>query len=335
MRPWIRSSPGLFAPSRSGSWGHAGPMLRGLLAKTARLKLFGKSPAGIYLRLNKRLWDSIPIGVRNFYPIRAYGTWLHGLVHLTATRRQYFGTFFLRNRPALELMRRIADDKARGSTLRIAVLACSIGAEVYSILWTIRSARPDLKVLLCAVDISEEILVFAEKGVYASSASELVGSSIFERLTTDEMEQMFDWEGQEARVKPWLREGITWRLGDASSPELIHALGRQDIVVANNFLCHMEPPAAEGCLRNIAGLVDREGHLFVSGIDLEIRTKVARELRWRPVSELLEQIHDGDSSVRDDWPWCCWSLEPLDHGIPDWQLRYAAVFQILVQLIQP
>jgi chemotaxis methyl-accepting protein methylase len=232
-------------------------------------------------------------------------------------------------------MRRIADDKAKGSTLRIAVLACSIGAEVYSILWTIRSARPDLKVQLSAVDISKEILKFAEKGVYTSSASELVGSSIFERLTTDEMEQMFDWEGQEARVKPWLREGITWRLGDASSPELIQALGRQDIVVANNFLCHMEPPAAEDCLRNIAALVDREGHLFVSGIDLEIRTKVARELRWRPVSELLEQIHDGDSSVREDWPWCCWSLEPLDRGIPDWPLRYAAVFQILVQLSQP
>jgi chemotaxis methyl-accepting protein methylase len=329
--PWIRSSPALFAPGRSGSWGHAGPTLRVLLAKTASLKLFGKSPVGIYLRLNKWLWDSIPIGVRNFYPIRAYGTWLHGLVQLTATRRQYFGTFFLRNRPALELMRRIADGKANGSTLRIAVLACSIGAEVYSILWTIRSARPDLKVQLCAVDISKEILKFAEKGVYTSSASELVGSSIFERLTKDEMDQMFDWEDQKARVKPRLREGITWRLGDASSPELIDALGRQDIVVANNFLCHMEPPAAESCLRNIAGLVDRKGYLFVSGIDLEIRTKVARELRWQPVSELLEQIHDGDSSVREDWPWCCWGLEPLDRGKPDWQLRYAAVFQTQVQ----
>jgi chemotaxis methyl-accepting protein methylase len=277
------------------------------------------------------MWESIPLGLRNFYPLRAYGTWLHGLVHLIATRQQYFGTFFLRNRPALELTRRLAEEKAEGSTLRIAVLACSIGAEVYSILWTIRSARPDLKVLLCAVDISMEILKFAEKGVYTSSASELVGSSIFERLTPHEMEQMFDLKGQEARVKPWLREDITWRLGDASSPELIHALGRQDIVVANNFLCHMEPPAAESCLRNIAGLVDLEGYLFVAGVDLEVRTKVARELRWRPIPELLEQIHDGDASVRADWPWCCWGLEPLDRRKPDWQLRYAAVFQIPVQ----
>ena len=331
MRPWIRSSRALSASSRSGSRRHAGPTLRGLLEKTARLKLFGKSPAGVYLRLNRWLWNSIPINARNFYPIRAYGTWLNGLVHLTATRQQYFGTFFLRNRPALELMRRIADGKAKGSTLRIAVLACSIGAEVYSILWTIRSARPDLKVLLCAVDISKEILKFAERGLYTSSASELVGSSIFERLTPHEIEQMFDLEGQEARVKPWLREDITWRLGDAASPELIPALGRQDIVVANNFLCHMEPAAAENCLRNIAGLVDREGYLFVSGVDLEVRTKVAHELRWQPIPELLKQIHDGDTSVREDWPWCCWGLEPLDRRKSDWQLRYAAVFQIGVQ----
>src|SRR5579859_5808 len=307
---------------------HARLPLQTILGKAAKLKLLGKSPAGIFLRLNRLIWDLVPPGLRNFYPVRAYGTWLHSLVRLVATRQQYFGTFFLRNRPALELMRRLAEEKAEGSTLRIGVLASSVGAEVYSILWTVRSARPDLKVLLSAIDISKDILNFAEKGIYTSNTNELVGSSIFERLTTDEMEQMFDLEGQKARIKPWLREGITWRLGDASSPELIHALGRQDIVVANNFLCHMETSAAESCLRNIARLVDREGYLFVSGVDLSVRTKVARELRWRPVPELLEQIHDGDPSVRADWPWCCWGLEPLDRRKPNWQLRYAAVFQI-------
>ena len=107
-------------------------------------------------------------------------------------------------------MRRLAGQKPHGSTLRIAVLGCSIGAEVYSILWTIRSARPDLKVLLQAVDISKEILSFAEKGIYTPDTSELVGASIFERLTEAEMVEMFDWEGDQAKVKSWLREGITW-----------------------------------------------------------------------------------------------------------------------------
>jgi CheR methyltransferase, SAM binding domain len=331
VRPWIRSTPGFSALSRPGAWRHTGLVSHAISAKAAKLKLFGKSPAGFYLRLNRRIWDTIPLGLRNFYPIRACGAWLHSLVRLHATRQQYFGTFFLRNRPALELMRRVAEDKAEGSTLRIAVLACSIGAEVYSILWTIRSARPDLKVLLCAVDISKEILRFAEKGVYAPRTCGLVGSSIFERLTAREIEHMFDLEGDDASVKPWLREGIAWQLGDASSPELVNVLGPQDIVVANNFLCHMEPPAAENCLRNIVGLVDREGYLFVSGIDLEVRAKVAHELGWRPVPELLVQIHDGDPSIREGWPFCWWGLEPLDPRRPDWQLRYAAFFQIPAQ----
>jgi len=306
----------------------AGLRLQEILVKSAKLKLFGKSPAGFYLRLNKPIWEIIPSRLRNIYPVRAYGNLLHGLARVVSIRQQYFGTFFLRNRPALELLRSLADQKSEGSTLRVAVLACSIGAEVYSILWTLRSARPDLKIALCAVDISEEMLRFAQAGIYTSNTSERVGSPIFERLNTYEMGQLFDLEDQCARIKPWLREGITWQLGDAASPELIDTLGPQDIVVANNFLCHMDPPAAENCLRNLTKLVDVGGYLFVSGVDLDVRTRVARELGWRPVSELLEQIHDGDASVRAGWPWCSWGLEPLDRNKSDWRLRYASVFQI-------
>jgi len=300
-----------------------------ILEKAARLQFFGKSPASLYLRLNKGIWECLPCRVRNLYPIRSYGTWLHNLVCLRARREMYFGTFFLRNRPALELMRRLADQQAHGSTLRIAVLACSIGAEVYSILWTIRSARPDLKVLLCAVDISQEILSFAEKGIYAPDTSQFVGSSIFERLTEDEMVEMFDWEEDEAKVKLWLREGITWQPGNAADPELINILGPQDMVVASNFLCHMAPADAERCLGNIAQLVSPGGYLFVSGVDLDVRTKVAVDLGWAPVPELIAEIHNGDPSVRADWPWQWWGLEPLNRRRQDWQIRYATAFRIV------
>ena len=154
-----------------------------ILAKAARLQVLGKSPAGFYLRLNKWLWDRVPSRVRDLYSVRSYMAWLHTLVCLSTKRQQYFGTFFLRNRPALELVRRLVGEREHGSTVRITVLGCSIGAEVYSILWIIRSARPDLKVLLDAVDISKEILSFAEKGIYAPDTSQSVGASIFERLT--------------------------------------------------------------------------------------------------------------------------------------------------------
>jgi chemotaxis methyl-accepting protein methylase len=222
----------------------------------------------------------------------------------------------------------MARQKPYGSTLRIAVLGCSVGAEVYSILWTIRSVRPDLKVLLDAVDISKEILSFAEKGIYTPDTSQLIGASIFERLTKAEMVEMFDWEGDQAKVKSWLREGITWLLGDAADPELVNILGPQDMVVASNFLCHMARADAEKCLGNIARLVSPGGYVFVSGVDLDVRTKTALDLGWEPVPELIAEIHDGDRSVRADWPWEWWGLEPLNRKRHDWQTRYAAAFRI-------
>jgi SAM-dependent methyltransferase len=299
-----------------------------ILAKAARFELLGKSPAGFYLRLNKRIWQRLPPRVSDLHLVRSYGAWLHTLICLRVRRQMYLGTFFLRNRPALELMRRLAEQKTHGATLRIAVLACSIGAEVYSILWTIRSARPDLKVVLYAVDISEEILNFAQRGVYNSNTPQLVGASIFERLTAHEKQEIFDWESDQAKVKSWLREGITWKLGDAADLELISVLGLQDMVVGSNFLCHMTPVDADKCLRNITCLVGPGGHLFVSGVDLDVRTKVAIDLGWKPVPELMADIHDGDPSVRADWPWHWWGLEPFNQRRPDWQIRYAAVFRV-------
>ena len=178
--------------------------------------------------------------------------------------------------------------------------------------------------------ISKEIVSFAEKGIYAPDTSQMVNASIFERLTETAKAEMFDWEGEggQAKVKSWLREGITWQLGDAADPELINTLGPQDMVVASNFLCHMAPADAEKCLGNIARLVSPGGYLLVSGVDLNVRTKVALDLGWEPVRELMAEIHNGDPSVRADWPWKWWGLEPLNRRKRDWQTRYAAVFRI-------
>ena len=59
-----------------------------ILTKAARLQLFGKSPVGVYLRLNRRIWQLLPSRVRNFSPVREYGTLLHQLVCLHSRRQQ-------------------------------------------------------------------------------------------------------------------------------------------------------------------------------------------------------------------------------------------------------
>jgi SAM-dependent methyltransferase len=303
-------------------------MHQSIYSRIVKLRIFGKSPVGGYLRLNKLIWNYLHPSVTAISPFRTYGSFLHTLVCLNSDRRQFFGTFFLRNRPQLELIRRLCAQKRNGLPLRISVLACSNGAEVYSILWTIRLARPDLKIVTNAVDISKEVLELAQEGVYSLEAPELVEEPIFKRMTIEDMREMFDIEGDHAKIKPWIKEGIVWHVGDAGDSEMLAVLGPQDMVVANNFLCHMDPPNAEKCLHNIARLVKPGGYLFVSGIDLDVRTKVARKLGWKPVQDLIEEIHNGDPVLRMDWPFKWWGLEPLNKRRQDWKVRYASVFQL-------
>ena len=193
-------------------------------------------------------------------------------------------------------------------------------------LWVVRSARPDLRLQMRGLDISPEVLRIAQAAVYTDESSR-TENSIFERLSDVEMNEIFDRSGNKATVKPWIRAGTTWHVGDATDPALLGILGPQDIVVASNFLCHMPAILADRCLRNIAGLVDGGGHLFVVGVDLEVRAKVARDLCWQPVPDLIREIHDGDPSVRSGWPCEWWGLEPLNDRRHDWQLRYAAAYR--------
>jgi chemotaxis methyl-accepting protein methylase len=301
----------------------------GWLTRLVRMRVFGKSPTSAFLFLNQSLWQHLPSSFMNSSPMRVYGTVLNRLARTHNIRAQALSTFFLRNRPELELIRRLLAGKGHGEALTVAVLGCSTGAEVYSIAWTIRSARPDLRLTLHAVDISKEAVEFAERGRYSLTKSELTDTPIFERMTPSEMGDMFDWDQETATVKARIKEGIHWHLGDVGSSEVREALGCQDMVVANNFLCHMEFADAERTLRNIARLVSPNGYLFVSGIELGVREKVAFHLGWKPVDELLEEIHEGDPCMRDQWPCHYGALEPLNKNRPDWRLRYASAFQLV------
>lgn len=303
---------------------------------------------GKFLALTRQIWIRLPDPLRRSRLCVPWARQLNRLIRTHAVRRQSFATFFLRNRPELEMLRRIVERMPSNSALKVCVLACSKGAEVYSIAWAIRSARPDLDLTIHAVDISEEIIEFARCGIYSlseidttaekdSGASREVirrntardqNESMFERMSSEEFAALFLIDKDRARIRPALQRGIHWICGNAADPCLRSAIGPQDIVFANRFLCHMQPAAATDSLRNIASLVAPGGLLFVSGIDLDVRTQAARDGGWTPKAELIREIHDGDASIRRGWPAEYWGLEPFDERRPDWPLRYASVFQI-------
>ena len=326
-------------------------------ARLVRLRVLGKSPTNAFLRLNQRLWNHLPASFAALAPVHRYGSFLHTLARIQSVRAQSFSTFFLRNRPALELIRRLVEATDNGATFRVAVLGCSTGAEAYSLAWAIKSARPDLRLILHAVDISKEAVEFAKRGVYSLKAkvtgtaiydrmgagrwllgrpgSPLTGEEIFERMTPAEMEEFFNRNGDAFAVKSLIKEGIKWHVGDVREPAIVDALGLQDLIVANNFLGDMDDVEAENCLRNIARLVEPGGYLFASGIDLDVRARVAGELGWKPVGDLLEEVHDGDPSLNRKWPCRYGGLEPLNRRRPDWRVRYATAFRLVRTLSPP
>jgi hypothetical protein len=193
--------------------------------------------------------------------------------------------------------------------------------------YAIRTQRPDLNLRLCALDISKDTLEFAEAGVYSlegeeGSLEESPGvldpgghvavmtsrdqpSSIFERMSSVEMEAIFERDGRHVRD---------------------HASGMGLVGVCGSSA--MDPDEAEFCLRNLAHLVKGGGYLFVSGVDLDVRSKVAREFGWRPVTELIQEINEGDPCLCRDWPLQYWGLEPFAQGRDDWKIWSASVFQM-------
>lgn len=204
----------------------------------------------------------------------------------------------------------------------MAVLGCSTGGEAYSFHYTVKKARPDLQVCTEAVDINARALETAEAGVYPRDSSEL------SKISPEERSHLFVETGDNLTMTPEFREGLFWHVGDVGDPNLASALGLHDIVVANRFLCHMPAGKAERCLRNIATMVRPEGYLFVTGIDLDIRERVSSELGWEPVEDLLEQICEGDPTLRISWPLRYWAVEPINRDYPDWKRWYARVFRL-------
>jgi hypothetical protein len=60
----------------------------------------------------------------------------------------------------------------------------------------------------------------------------------------------------------------------------------------------MGPGCAERILRNVSRVLRPGGYLFASGVDLDVKTRVAMDMKWKPVSELAEEIHEGDPSIK-------------------------------------
>jgi hypothetical protein len=130
-----------------------GPVARSnSMSKGAAFLIRSRFPVNLYLKLNGWLWRLPSSQPEDARPIRLHATLLQKLVSRRPNHKRFTGTsLFFRKRPA--------------------VLGRSIGAKVYSILSTIRRARPGLVIRMCALDNSPDVLNVATEAVYSSQTS--------------------------------------------------------------------------------------------------------------------------------------------------------------------
>jgi SAM-dependent methyltransferase len=272
------------------------------------------------------VWRRLPPTVREGSPGRVLGGCIHALSRKFSSRGQSESTWFLRNEPLLStVLEIISGSFPSGASVRICSMACSSGAELYSLLWLIRKARPDLDVVALGVDISEAALERARLACYLRDDMEFRGS-----IYDEAFRGLFETDSPVCRVKDAIRKGVRWALGDARDPALPSKFGSCDVLLANNFLIHMEPGDASAALMNVTRLVRPGGILVCRGIDLNVRRKVVNRLRLKPLPIRLEQIHNAelDLDARRHWPWKYYGLEPLNPNRKDCVQRYSAVFQV-------
>ena len=277
-------------------------------------------------RVVEVLWNQLPVAVRSWRVVQAIGR----LIHRRARRLQQRGggnqtanyTRFFRNLPQLELIRDLTGETPRGVPLKIAVLGCSTGAELYSAVWVMRTAWPQREVQALGIDLSEAWIQTAASGVYPLHLAEVAG------ISEGSYEGLFSRHGDTLHVQQWLKEGVRWWVGDVCSSDLAAEFGLQDVVFANNFLFHMDAKRSGTCLRNLARLVAPSGYLVLSGVDLDVRSRTVRELGLSPVTARLEDIYTAEEGMLTAWPFRFWGLEPIDRKRQDWPTRYTTVFRL-------
>jgi chemotaxis protein methyltransferase CheR len=286
------------------------------------------NPQALADRSIEMFWNGLPRQVRPW----KYTQDLGRLIHRRACRVQPRGggcfTRFFRNLPQLELVRDLLLERPRGVPLKVISLGCSTGAELYSTVWLIRTARPTQEIRALGIDIADECIQAASRGVYPFRVVEVAS------ISKTGYERLFTREGKTLVVQDWIKEAATWAVGDACSPELTTRFGLHDVVLANNFLFQMPPERAEACLRNLARVVAPGGYLVVTGADLDLRSRILGELGFNPITARCEQIYAAED-VHAAWPLRFWGLEPIDRTRQDGPARYATIFRSPAKIRAP
>jgi chemotaxis protein methyltransferase CheR len=213
-------------------------------------------------------------------------------------------------------------DAGRDAPLRIVVVACSMGAEAYSIASLLRLRKPQLDFKIDAFDIDPSVIEIAQQAIYDRDWVLRKG-----HVTPDLVAATFNEVGGRFMVKPAVAARVHFRTGDILDADAVKRMPAADIVYAQNMLCNMRRPMARQAFQNICALLGPRSALVVDGMDLDMRSRLSRAHALEPLDYEIELIHEEARQVRGlRYPWFATGLEPFEADRKDRVRRYATVF---------
>ncbi|RDC72553.1 hypothetical protein DLJ49_10015 [Rhodovulum sp. 12E13] len=238
-------------------------------------------------------------------------------------------TAFLRSPAQLRLLAGPVIDFLRpggagDDRLDIVLVACSNGAEAYTIASWLHRHRPELDFRIRASDLHPEMVARARAARY-SAAEVLHGPFMTRAFLSD----TFIEQGAEFVVRPEIRARVEVEQADLLDAERLRArFGPAPLVVAQNVLFHLPEPAAERAFAALTVLLAPRAALMVAGMNLDLRARLTAEAGLAPFAQDVRRIHqEGRAHTPPHWWRVPWGAEPYLPLRRDPVRRYATVYR--------
>ena len=208
--------------------------------------------------------------------------------------------------------------------LDITLLACSNGAETYTIASALRKTHPDLDFHIHASDLHETMVERARTAEY--SRDEVLHS---EYMTEQFLEDTFMTKGDGYVVRPELRELVSFSQANLLDGEALRArFGQSPLVIAQNVLFHLTPEDTASAFENLVSLMAPRGALLIEGMQLDLRVELTKQHGLEPFTQDLRQIYE-ETRVHTPPHWwrVYWGTEPFLSFRKDLARRYSTAFR--------
>ncbi len=183
-------------------------------------------------------------------------------------------------------------------SLSINIVACSTGAEAYTVASELIAKFPGLDFKVHGSDLHEETIARARAARYTSAEVFLN-----ENIPDEFVVRTFDPAGEDFIIKPVICEKVSFTRADLLDPDLARRFEPADIVFAQNVFFHLEPADAITAFENVLGLLKDRSALFIDGMELDMKERLTARAGLIPLAYKCREIH---SSARRHVPARWW-----------------------------